>query len=242
VAGVTDRPPPLSALLDGLAVEDLSRCSGDDICAVMEEMVLHRDYPCLGARSVFHRHRAAVHVFERLGEAESARALLQGLEQFAAQTRVEEGFASFVAAFRGPRMESEERFEQLLWRELALLAEADDQSWSPSVSAHPDDPHFGFSVAGTAYYVVGLHPGASREARRAPLPALVFNLHEQFDRLRSDGNYVRMRDTIRRRDTELQGSVNPMMDDHGSSSEARQYSGRAVAADWRPPFDTGRER
>jgi FPC/CPF motif-containing protein YcgG len=44
-----------------------------------------------------------------------------------------------------------------------------------------------------------------------------------------------MRDTIRRRDAELQGSLNPMVADHGRSSEARQYSGRSVPDDWAAP-------
>jgi FPC/CPF motif-containing protein YcgG len=48
-----------------------------------------------------------------------------------------------------------------------------------------------------------------------------------------------MRDTIRRRDAELQGEPNPMVDDHGTRSEARQYSGRAVPDDWEPPTDLG---
>ncbi|MGL4175530.1 MAG: YqcI/YcgG family protein, partial [Dermatophilaceae bacterium] len=81
-----------------------------------------------------------------------------------------------------------------------------------------------------------LHPNASRVARRAPLPTLVFNLHEQFERLRADGRFPRMRDAIRRRDKDLQGSLNPMVTDHGQASEARQYSGRAVPSDWSPPF------
>ena len=28
-----------------------------------------------------------------------------------------------------------------------------------------------------------------------------------------------------------------MVSDHGETSEARQYAGRAVPADWTPPFD-----
>ena len=65
----------------------------------------------------------------------------------------------------------------------------------------------------------------------------MFNLHAQFERMRDDGRYQRMRDTIRRRDTDLQGYLNPMVSDHGETSEARQYAGRAVPADWTPPFE-----
>jgi FPC/CPF motif-containing protein YcgG len=70
-----------------------------------------------------------------------------------------------------------------------------------------------------------------------PLPVLVFNLHEQFEALRDGGGFERMRDTIRRRDEELQGSINPMVRDYGEASEARQYSGRVLEADWVAPFD-----
>lgn len=81
--------------------------------------------------------------------------------------------------------------------------------------------------------MVGLHPSASR---LAPMPMLVFNLHEQFQRLRAGGGYDRMRETIRRRDRNFQGTNNPMVADHGEISEARQYSGRAVEVGWRAPF------
>ena len=123
---------------------------------------------------------------------------------------------------------------------LQRLHEADDEPWAPEVSADPEDPHFAFSAGGTPFFIVGLHPQASREARRMPLPILVFNLHEQFEALREQGGFDRMRDAIRRRDEDLQGSVNPMVSDHGESSEARQYSGRKLEEDWEAPFEPDR--
>ena len=77
---------------------------------------------------------------------------------------------------------------------------------------------------------------ASRVARRATTPTLVFNLHEQFEALRASGQFSRMRDRIRERDERLQGTINPMVADHGEHSEARQYSGRQVGPGWRAPF------
>ena len=41
---------------------------------------------------------------------------------------------------------------------------------------------------------------------------------------------------IRERDLHLQGTVNPMVADHGQDSEARQYSGRQVGPGWAAPF------
>ena len=95
------------------------------------------------------------------------------------------------------------------------------------------DRHLGLDAP---YFLVGLHPKASRNARRAPSPTLVFNLHSQFVALRESGHYTRIRDRIRDRDEQLQGTINPMVSDHGEVSPARQYSGREVEPGWRAPF------
>ena len=65
---------------------------------------------------------------------------------------------------------------------------------------------------------------------------MVFNLHDQFEKLREGGRYERMRDAILERDRQLAGNINPMLARHGESSEARQYSGRMVGDDWKCPF------
>ncbi|HET7800574.1 MAG TPA: YqcI/YcgG family protein, partial [Humibacillus xanthopallidus] len=59
----------------------------------------------------------------------------------------------------------------------------------------------------------------------------------QFEQLREEGRFERMRGTIRRRDEDLQGSINPMVADHGEATEAMQYSGRAHGSDWEPPLE-----
>jgi FPC/CPF motif-containing protein YcgG len=129
-------------------------------------------------------------------------------------------------------------FETLVWLQLNALHQQDAAQfdWDPNVSSDPADPHFSFSFGGQALYVIGMHANSSREARRFPWPALVFNPHEQFERLRADGKWKRMQESIRRRDLALQGTLNPMLSDFGQQSEARQYSGRAVEDTWRPPF------
>ena len=225
----------LPDLLDQLALAHDADTPPAEIAEALESMVLHPDYPCLGARSVFNRERATVVVLERLATAESTQALLRALTDFGGETDRAAGFASLVAVFRAAEVSDEPEFETLLWRQLELLHEADNRPWDPRVSDDPDNPHFAFSVSGTAFFVVGLHPQSSRIARRTPLPTLVFNLHDQFEELRASDRFERMRDTIRRRDTELQGSPNPMVADHGRASEARQYSGRSVPDDWAAP-------
>lgn len=241
---MTDDPldQQLPDLLTDLADGDPAEATDADLAAMLEAMVLHPDYPCLGARSVFQRERAEVVVLDRLGTPSSAETLRNALTKFAADVDLDAGFASLVAVFREDQELTESEFEQALWEQLRLVHAGDHREWDPAVSSDPASPHFAFSVGGTAFFVVGLHPGSSRIARRTPLPTLVFNLHEQFEQLRASEQYTRMRDLIRRRDTALQGDVNPMVDDHGTRSEARQYSGRAVGDEWAPPvsLDSGR--
>lgn len=193
-------------------------------------------YPCLGARSVFHRGTAMVAALEEVGTPDAAGQLLAGLKVFAAEADPEAGLSSFVATFDRPVIESEREFETLLWKQLQLVHDLDSEAWNEDVSDDPSDANFAFSAAGTAYFVIGLHPRASRLARRAPLPTLVFNPHAQFEELRKAGKYVGMRDAIRARDELFQGTANPMLSDHGASLQASQYSGRHVPEEWSAPF------
>jgi uncharacterized protein len=208
----------------------------EGVLDVIRDTVLLPEYPCLGARSVVRTSRVTVGIFDALGSIDSARELLAQLTEFARTVDLTAGFASFVAAFRGPVIRNERHFERLLWRELQLVHDRDDHPWNPDVSVDPSSDRFGFSVAGRAYFVIGMHDHASRIARRTPFPVMVFNLHEQFEMLRRSGRFEPMRDVIRRRDLRLQGDLNPMVDDHGRSSEARQYSGREVDDGWIPDF------
>lgn len=237
----TQDPPtgPLEQLLSTRRDDHLETHPAAAITAAVAEMVAHPEYPCLGARSVFRRDAVTSVVLDDLTDTSpggSLDALGEHLRAFAASADPTGDLVSFVACFRGPAPAGERAYEKRLWAALRHLHAHDESPWPGAVADDPVDPHFAFSVGGTPFFVVGLHPDASRIARRAPVPTLVFNLHEQFERLRSDGRFERMRDTIRRRDTDLQGSLNPMVADHGEASEALQYSGREVAPGWVPPF------
>jgi FPC/CPF motif-containing protein YcgG len=220
---------------------DPRAASEDLLMKALAEKVNHHQYPCLGARAVFRRDRATVRVYDQLAHPVLAPILLEDLRQFASTTDPRAAFVSFVAVFRAPAVNNELHFEELLWSQLRQLHEADDGRWNGEVSADPSDEHFAFSAAGTAYFVVGLHPKASRDARRTPMATLVFNLHAQFELLRASGQFSRMRDKIRQRDEQLQGTTNPMVADHGACSEARQYSGRRVGPGWEAPFQADDE-
>ena len=153
------------------------------------------------------------------------------------------GLRSMVAIFNQPASLSEVQFERAMWTRIQSLADKDhwlEQPYDEDVSPDPEDPHFSLSFGGEAYFVVGLHPSASRPARRFEKPALVFNLHDQFEDLREKGRYERMREAILDRDKALAGTINPMLRRHGEASEAAQYSGRQVDESWTCPFSDKR--
>ena len=203
--------------------------------------VLNPSFSCVAAKSSVMHESYRVGVYNQLGGVGETAGLCRDLFTFTqevANSLVDGEFRTFVAIFREPTGVDEQEFERLLWNQLRVLNQHDSayHSWDPSVSDDPENPHFGFSFATTAFFIVGLHPHSSREARRFPWPTLVFNPHTQFQHLREEGRWDRIQQVIRAREEQLQGTLNPNLADYGTVTEARQYSGRAVEPDWHAPF------
>jgi FPC/CPF motif-containing protein YcgG len=198
----------------------------------------HEQFPCLGAKASRARQRLHYLCAHDIASARDDRRITAALQAFAAQHGEDTLFVSFVLLFPCSARLSEPAFEAALWRRLRAIHAIDRRrhGWDASVSDDPASADFSMSVGGKAFYVVGLHPDASRRARRFQCPALVFNLHSQFEQLRADGRYEKLRQAIAQRDVAYAGSANPMLAAHGESSAARQYSGRAVEPDWSCPF------
>jgi FPC/CPF motif-containing protein YcgG len=211
--------------------------------ARLEAFVLDDSFPCLGARSAFNTGRAHLESHGCLGTEAllPLQSLCNALAAFsAAYPDPGEAPVTFIALFDDD-VGGEQDFERRLWRHLQGLHRCDRREfdWAPGVSSDPRSADFSFSIAGRAFFVVGLHPHASRLARRAPVPCIVFNFHDQFEQLRASGKYDKMQHVIRSRDIALQGSANPALSRFGETSEARQYSGRDVGVDWGCPFISG---
>lgn len=200
-------------------------------------LVLNERFSCVGARSAVNRNAYRFGLYSEMGAATAASGLARDLKRFAQDDELTaEPFSAFVASFVEPVPTQETAFEALLWATLQQLHCLDRQPWCWSGRPDPNSPEFCFSFAGVGYFVVGLHAGSSRLARRFAWPTLVFNPHDQFNRLRTHGSFRQFQRVIRRRDVALQGTVNPMLSDFGETSEARQYSGRAVGDGWQCPF------
>lgn len=197
-------------------------------------------FPCVGAKAALNRNGMRFVVGRDFRSGWDDLRILPALHAIARDyARDPAPFQSLIVLFEDGAPASEKAFEDGLWARLQSLSDKDDwlgQQPDPRVAHDPDDPHFAMSFGGEAFFVVGLHPKASRPARRFRVPAMVFNLHDQFERLRAEGRFARLRDTIVERDIALAGSANPMLADHGKASPARQYSGRLVDPDWRCPY------
>jgi FPC/CPF motif-containing protein YcgG len=202
-----------------------------------KEFIITRDHPCIMAQTVFTMEEAEFVIGEKMGGKTTTEQLYAGITQYLDTYDFDSNeFRSLIAVFPNDRFASEEEFENALWYQLQQLHDIDSKPWDAGVSPNPESSEFSFSISGKAFYIVGMHPESSRIARSAPYPTMVFNLHWQFEKLREMGSYTTVRDKIRERDAELQGTINPVLNDFGKDSEARQYSGRNVPAHWKCPF------
>lgn len=204
------------------------------------EFVVRQDFPCVGAKSALARGQMQFMVARDVSSAWDDLRIYSALFNFAQTYRAQPAlFQSLVVLFRGPGNLDEVRYESFLWQRLQSLTDKDDwhgQSHDTRVSANPADHNFSVSFASEAFFVVGLHPNASRPARRFSSPAIVFNPHDQFETLRDQGRYGGLKEKIARRDEALAGSRNPMLQVFGEGSEAPQFSGRIVEDSWACPY------
>ena len=209
----------------------------ETIKAQFDNFILENDHPCVMAQTVFSMDHVDFHVYDKLGSKNTVNTLLEDLKNYISKFDFDSNeFLTFLAVFPNSPKFTEKQFEEQLWQQLQDLHEADTVKWDPEVDSDPAHDNFSFSLGGKAFYIVGLHPNSSRLARQSPYPAIAFNLHWQFEKLRDMGSYEVVRDRIRERDKALQGEINPMLRDFGVTSEAKQYSGREVDKSWKCPF------
>lgn len=215
------------------------------LARAFQQFIKMPDFPCVGAKSALAKGLMRFVIGHDIRSAWDDLRIIPSLLDLAHSYRTDPVlFQSLVVLFEKDAGLDEAGFEKNLWARVQSLTDKDEwlgQQPDPRVSSFPDEPHFSLSFGGEAFFVVGLHPQASRPARRFARPALVFNLHDQFEQLRAQGLYEKLRASIIDRDIAATGTENPMLTRHGTVSEARQYSGRAVDTDWVCPF-SGRGR
>ncbi|QDO92593.1 YqcI/YcgG family protein [Formosa sediminum] len=208
-----------------------------DIENEYREFILTQKHPCVMAKTLFMLNDYHLHIYDDMQDTICIKNILTDLERFINQYDFDSNtFESFIAVFPNNKFNSEYEFETALWHTLQELHNLDDSEWDPTVSDNPNDSKFSFSLKGRAFYIVGLHPNSSRLARQSPYTTIVFNLHWQFEKLREMKTYKKVKKRIRKRDKQLQGTINPTLKDFGNDTETKQYSGRQVDKDWKCPF------
>ena len=119
-------------------------------------------------------------------------------------------------------------FEEHFWPFLRELSLQDKKEFNPdpTVDADPESSNFSFSIKSESFFIIVLHPESPRWSRRFKHPTIVFNPHKQFEEMRANGTYNKVRDMIRMKDKLLQGNINPMLQNFGEKSEVFQYLGK----------------
>ncbi|MEU0214027.1 guanitoxin biosynthesis heme-dependent pre-guanitoxin N-hydroxylase GntA [Streptomyces sp. NPDC006265] len=197
-------------------------------------MMLSGVYTCLGGSAAIRQDKYRLGLYGPLSSTAAIDGCADDLRRFTEDfPRATHAVAVFVAVFDGPLCVDEVSFERVLWDQLRGMNRVDGCGTGEPVTLDGGDD--GVVFADRRFFVVGLHPAASRWARRFAWPTLVFNALTHDELLRSKGQQERMRDKIRSRDVRLQGSVNPAVD----LPRIAQFAGRMVDSDWRPPTGLG---
>ncbi|MEU7145748.1 guanitoxin biosynthesis heme-dependent pre-guanitoxin N-hydroxylase GntA [Nocardia sp. NPDC046473] len=209
--------------------------------AELEEFIQSKPFSCLGARAALKRDTITHGHYQLLGDEESAKEHHQDLAEYARSlpgTLSDKSFRTFVATFDAPGLLAELEFEQLLWQHLQLVHDIDSKENAPDTrfASDPGQSTFGFQTAGHAFFVVGLHPGASRASRRFTRIAAAFNSNVQF--VLMGDSFTRMQEKIRGREVTNNGSVNPSFTTYEYTQPARHFSGRFTEDDWKCPFQS----
>ncbi len=147
-------------------------------------------------------------------------------------------YHSAVVMFEPSGIVNEEMFDSLLWQRLQALSTLDalEHPYDARVAADPNSGNFSFSLKEEAFFIIGLNPVSSRAGRQFKYPALVFNPHQQFEQLKEKHKYNALKMVVRKRDLNVSGSINPMLEDFGEASEVYQYSGRRYDEKWQCPL------
>lgn len=203
------------------------------------EHISEKEFPCVAAKAALANEQIKFMVAGHMACPNDDKAILHFLYDFADDFRKEDSmYHSAVIIFKQPMELDEIMFDHFLWSRLQALSNMDalQYRYDKRVDLDPSSAAFSFSLMEEAFFVIGMHPSSSRNARKFKYPTIIFNPHIQFEVLREKGKYEPMQQAIRNRDVLYSGSVNPMLSNFGEASEVFQYSGRNYNEQWKCPL------
>jgi len=205
-----------------------------------KDYINDESFPCVGAKSALAQSSMVFYCAQSISDSAYDDDLYNSLKNFGQKLDLDGiSLQSFILIFSDEQQFSEIEFENLLWAKLQSLHGIDVANkvdWSTDCESLPESSKFSMSIAGCSFFIIGIHCGASRSARKFKYPAMVFNSHAQFEILRKNGKYKKLQKIIRKKDLEINGSINPMVKNFGEGAEASQYSGRHVDESWKCPL------
>ena len=193
------------------------------------QLVGDTTFACLAGQTVIRSNRYAFCAYHDMTNFTTAEGVCHDLTQymndFAVRSIPTDGmrFNSFIAAFQRPLIENQLAGSRYLYQLLLHMHHHDKAkgfAWNPSVSNDTESPSFGYSIAENTFYIPLLYSSSSSEARRSVYTFVVFNSHLLFEKLRANNAFIKLRDLIRARQSE----VHPNLTDHGSGLEFIQYA------------------
>lgn len=188
--------------------------------------VLSKDFSCIGAKASITNQTYTFCLLGQMASEQSTHDLYENLKLFTKNRKsIDTRFASFIACFSNEDSMTPIQFEHLLWKQLHMLHQYDEFAWDRHVSHDIANKAFSFSIAGEAYFVIGMCPNHPRKCREFLYPILVFNSHHQFQYLKEINLFEKIKKVVRMRELKYNGSINPNLVDFGEQSEALQYSG-----------------
>lgn len=194
---------------------------------LLSKYILNKSFPCVMAKAVINT--GLIKVVSVKDTQKELKEILKEIYSFIDNYReTPKKLRSFIVVLDDEKTLDFEQYEKTVWDFLSQLSQEDKKNYEhdPRVSDDPQNPNFSYSLKAEAFFILGLHPKSPRFARRFQKPAIVFNLHQQFEEMRSKGVFNKVRTMIRLKDKLLQGSINPMLSDYGERSEIFQYIGR----------------
>lgn len=223
----------------------MTELENNDIIKAYHSFLEDKAFPCVAAKAAMARNQVHCFVAAHMACPKDDTAILRFLYEFVDTYRKSEtSFHSAAILFKGPVIPHEEAFDAFLWQRLQALADLDAASYpyDDRVNNNPFSPKFSFSLKAEGFFVIGLHPASSRPARQFAYPALIFNPHAEFEKLRTTQSYEKMKHIVRGKDMMYSGSINPMLTDFGTASDVYQYSGKQYDTDWQCPLKTNHAR
>lgn len=204
-----------------------------------KEFLADKGFPCIAAKAALKKNQIRCMVAMHMACPANDHEILNFLYTFVDLYRdSKESFHSAAVIFKEPAQLDENTFDTLLWQRLNALSILDHKKYNhdPRVDSNPSSSHYSFSLKEEAFFIIGLHPGSHRRSRQFRYPALIFNPHAEFEKLRNTNRYSKMKGAVRKRDVLYSGSVNPMLADFGDASEVYQYSGIEYPRNWTCPL------